>query len=55
MELTHEQHFGICAFNQEIKSGTLKATKHGNRWRLRSQDLGNYVECLFGEVGHHHS
>lgn len=45
--------FSKAGLKTAIKSGTLKAIKHGNRWRLRLSDLEDYVQCLFGEVGHH--
>ncbi|NWF61921.1 hypothetical protein CEN49_22870 [Fischerella thermalis CCMEE 5273] len=47
--------FSRSGLREAVKSGTLKAIKQGGRWRVRSQDLEQYVKCLFGEAGHHHN
>ena len=44
--------FSRAGLRNAVKSGTLRAVKQGGRWRVRSQDLEEYIECLFGEVGH---
>ena len=36
---------------RDAKSGILKAIKQGGRWRIRPQDLQEYVKCLYGEAG----
>ncbi len=46
--------FSKAGLRGAVKSGTLKAIKQGGRWKVRSRDLEEYVQCLFGKAGHHH-
>jgi len=42
--------FSKAGLKAAVKSGTLRAIKQGGRWRVQSQDLEQYVKCLFGEA-----
>ena len=43
--------FSKTGLQRDLKSGILKAIKQGGRWRVRPQDLQEYVKCLYGEAG----
>jgi excisionase family DNA binding protein len=39
--------FSKAGLRSAVKSGALRAVKQGGRWRVRSRDLEQYIDCLY--------